>query len=175
MKRLAVGSVLAVLAVGLGCASGGSGLSSRDLAATDLAGMQYSSLYDLLEAHTRVRVTTPSGADALMVRTRGQRSLTSGDIDGNPGRPAEGVSPPGGGGGGGGQGAQGGEFGAGSSQYTGALLYVDGSEESDPINWLRDTAPSEVDRLQILRPSEASSRFGGSGDVGAVSVTLKSD
>lgn len=177
MKRLAVGSVLAVLAVTMGCASGGTGLSSRDLAATDLAGMQYSSLYELLETHNRVRVATPSGADGLFVRARGQRSLTSGDIEGNPGRPAEGVSrnPPGGGGGGEDQGAQGGEFGTGSSQYTGALLYVDGSEESDPINWLRDTSLSQVERLRILRPSEASSRFGGSGDLGAIAVTMKKD
>lgn len=177
MKRLAVGSVLAILAVSLGCASGGTGLSSRDLGTTDLAEMQYSSLYDLLEAHTRVRVTSPTGADGLFVRSRGQRSMTSGEIEGNPGRPAEGVSPPGGGGGGGGgeQGARGGEFSTGSAQYTAALLYVDGSEESDPINWLRDTSLSEVERLQILRPSEASSRFGGSGNTGAVAVTLKQD
>lgn len=173
MKRLAVGSVLAVLVVSLGCASGGAGLSSRDLGSTDLAEMQYSSLYDLLEAHTRVRVTTPSGADALMVRVRGERSLTSGEIEGNRGEQPE--NPLGGGGGEQPQPPTQSNITGGSSQYTGAVLYVDGSEESDPINWLRDTSPSEVSRLRILRPSEASSRFGGSGEVGAIAVTTKGD
>lgn len=172
MKRLAVGSVLAVLAVSLGCASGGGGLSSRDLGATDLSEMQYSSLYDLLEAHTRVRVTTPSGADALMVRTRGERSLTSGEIEGDRG---ETENPLGGGGGEEPQPPSQSNITDGSSQWTGALLYVDGSEESDPINWLRDTSLSQVDRLRILRPSEASSRFGGSGNAGAVAVTTGND
>lgn len=161
-----------------GCASGGTGLSSRDLAAPDLASMQYESLYHMLEAHTRVRVSTPSGSDALLVRSRGQRSMASGDIDGNPGRPAEGVSgfgEQGGSGDSGGEEVRGGEFSTGSSQYAPALLYVDGSEESDPINWLRDTSLDEVERLRVLRPTEASSRFGGSGDVAAVAVTLKGD
>lgn len=177
MKRIAVGSLLAVLAVTLGCASGGAGLSSRDLGTTDLSGLEYQSLYSLLEAHTRVRVSTPTGSDALLVRSRGERSLTSGDIEGNPGRPAEGADRPGGGGGGGGgqQPPQQEAITAGSSQYTAAVLYVDGSEQSDPINWLRDTGPGDVQRLQILRPSEASSRFGGSGDLAAVAVTLKDD
>lgn len=180
MKRLAVGSMLALFAVTLGCASGGTGLSSRDLAAPDLASMQYESLYHMLEAHNRVRVSTPTGSDALLVRARGERSMSSGDIQGNPGRPAEGVPPMGeqGGGSGGGVAEEPPEsetITAGSSRYAPALLYVDGSEESDPINWLRNASLDDVERLQILRPTEASSRFGGSGNVAAVAVILKGD
>lgn len=176
MRRLALGSVFAFFVVTGACATGGVGLSSRDLTASDLAGMEYTTMYELLRVHTRVRVTTPTGADGLFVGIRGERELTSGDIEGNPGRPVEGITEP-----------PTGEEGvpqeppeketitAGSSRYRAAVLYVDGSEEPDPISWLRATSPDEVERLRVLRPSEASSRFGRSGRMGAIAVTMKKD
>lgn len=176
MRRLAVGSIIALLVVTWGCATGGAGLSARDLGSSDLAGMEYATMYELLRVHTRVRVTTPTGSDGLFVRVRGERELTSGDIEGNPGRPAEGITEP-----------ETGEEGvpeeppeketitAGSNRYRAAVLYVDGSEEPAPISWLRATSPDEVERLRVLRPSEASSRFGRSGKMGAIAVEMKKD
>lgn len=174
MNRLALGGTLAA-AMALACAAGAPHLSSTSLTTTDLSGLEYESLYALLDAHNRVRVTTPEGADALLIRARGQtRSLTSPDVEGNPGRPAEGVSRPGeGGGGGGGEASAAVSGGSSGSRFAAARLYVNGSEQQDAINWLRDTGLEEIERLRILRPSEASSRFGGSGNLGAVAVILK--
>lgn len=56
----------------------------------------------------------------------------------------------------------------------GALLYVDDDEVPNAVPYLRGLRMSEVERLQILRPSEASSRFGGDGRRGAVAIWTKS-
>lgn len=56
----------------------------------------------------------------------------------------------------------------------GALLYVDDEEVPNAVPYLRGLKMSEVERLQILRPSEASSRFGGDGRRGAVAIRTKS-
>lgn len=52
----------------------------------------------------------------------------------------------------------------------GALLYVDGDEVPNPTPLLRQMRMERVERLQILRPTEASSRFGGDGRRGAVAI-----
>lgn len=52
----------------------------------------------------------------------------------------------------------------------GALLYVNDDEVPNAVPFLRGMRMSEVQRLQILRPSEASSRFGGDGRRGAVAI-----
>lgn len=56
----------------------------------------------------------------------------------------------------------------------GALLYVDGEEVPNPVPLLRQTSLDRVERLQILRPSETSSRFGGDGRRGAVAIWTES-
>jgi len=52
----------------------------------------------------------------------------------------------------------------------GALLYVDEEEVPNPVPLLRQMPMERVERLQILRASETSSRFGGDGRQGAVAI-----
>lgn len=52
----------------------------------------------------------------------------------------------------------------------GALLYVDEEEVPNPVPLLRQMPMERVERLRVLRPSEASSRFGGDGRRGAVAI-----
>lgn len=52
----------------------------------------------------------------------------------------------------------------------GALLYVDEEEVPNPVPLLRQMPLDRVERMRILRPSEASSRFGGDGRRGAVAI-----
>ncbi|MFB6240791.1 MAG: hypothetical protein ABEJ46_04415, partial [Gemmatimonadota bacterium] len=56
----------------------------------------------------------------------------------------------------------------------GALLYVNDDRVPNAVPYLKDLRMSEVERLLILRPSEASSRFGGDGRRGAVAIWTKS-
>lgn len=43
----------------------------------------------------------------------------------------------------------------------------------NPIPFLRQLRPERVEEFEILRPSEATSEYGGSGDVGVVNIILK--
>lgn len=166
---LTTAAAVAVAAVGLACAATGGATSSTDLLAQDLAGLQYESLFELLEQHNKVRVATGTGSYALAVRVRTQGEMGSG------GGRGEGLNPEGGfpeeGGGGGGEASNATAIGQGN--YVAAKLYVDGSEEGNAVTRLREIDLDSIERLQILRPTEASSRLGGSGDFGAVAVTLK--
>lgn len=55
-----------------------------------------------------------------------------------------------------------------------AMVYVDGREVRNPVALLRQMALSRVASIELLRPAEVSSRFGGSGRVGAVAIRTKS-
>lgn len=57
----------------------------------------------------------------------------------------------------------------------GALLYVDEEEVPNPVPLLRQMSMDDVARMRILRPSEASSRFGGDGRRGAVAIWTRED
>lgn len=56
----------------------------------------------------------------------------------------------------------------------GALLYVNDDEVPNAVPFLKSMEMSNVERLLILRPSEASSRFGGDGQRGAVAIWTRS-
>lgn len=177
MRRLpdlvATAAAVAVAGVGLACAATGGATSSTDLLSQDLAGLQYESLFELLEQHNKVRVATGSGSYALAVRVRTQGEMGSGGGRGEGLNPDDEGGFPESGGGGGGQGSNATAIGQGN--YVAAKLYVDGSEEANAVTRLREISLDSIERLRILRPTEASSRLGGSGDFGAVAVTLKGD
>ena len=63
---------------------------------------------------------------------------------------------------------------ASTGQYAPAMLYIDEQEIGAPVPRLRQIAPSQVQSLEILRPSEASSRYGGHGRTGVIDLRLKS-
>lgn len=50
-------------------------------------------------------------------------------------------------------------------QFVTAALYIGGSEIGSPISRLRQITPQQVEQLDILNPSEASSRYGASGGI----------
>lgn len=52
----------------------------------------------------------------------------------------------------------------------GALLFVDEEEVPDPVSLLRQMPMENVARMQILRASQTSARFGGDGRRGAVAI-----
>lgn len=165
-------AALALLAVGgLACASTGS-LSSNRYSADALAEMQFESTYEFLDAHNDVRVAESASEVPLAVRTRRSGNMESPSIGPDT---ASGGGPGDLGGGGGNEGASGppGQRSIGASGYTPALLYVDGSEVAGPRSRLREIPLDQIESIQILRPSEASARFGGSGNTGAVAIELK--
>lgn len=165
-------SALVAAFTGISCASGAGGpTASTDLTSQDLAGLQYESLYQFLEEHSEVRLETGQGSNALLVRVRRsdemgmgqerQASLSGDTTGGFPGgdESNQPETP---------------EVTAiGQGQYVAAKLYVDGSEENNPTTRLREISLQDIQRLRILRPTEASSYFGGSGEYAAVAVTLK--
>lgn len=162
---------LLTVVVAWGCASTGS-LSSDLYTADDLAELQYESMYEFLDSHSDVRVAQSEGEVPLMVRTRGSSGMTSPSI----GPDTAGGGGPGSlGGGGEGGGAEGppARRNVGSSNHTTALLYVNGSEVADSRARLREITLDEVQSVRVLRPSEASARFGGSGNTAAVAIELK--
>lgn len=156
--------------VAWGCAATGS-LSSDLYTADDLAELQYESMYEFLDSHSKVRVAQSAGEVPLAVRARGSGGMTSPSI----GSDTAGGGGPGSLGGGGGEGGEEApdRRNAGMSNYTTALLYVNGSEVADPRTRLREMPLDEVESVRVLRPSEASARFGGSGNRAAVAIELK--
>lgn len=69
-------------------------------------------------------------------------------------------------------------YGRGATSLTegrrvGARLYVDEEEIPEPVPRLHQLPLSEIERLLILRPAEASARYGGEGRTGAVVVFTK--
>lgn len=66
------------------------------------------------------------------------------------------------------------QSGSSSGRYAPAMLYVDEQEIGAPIPRLRQIDPSQVESLEILRPSEASSRYGGHGRTAIIDLRLQS-
>lgn len=167
------------------CASGGgTSLGSTFYSAEDLSEARYESAYDFLKAHHRVRVSTAgSGGQRLLVRNRGNREedLSNAAVDqegGRMGMTVDSSRPAGPGGGGGGSADE--QSGAGqpvgsSGRYIAANLYIDDTEVAFPVSRLREISLDSIETIEILRPSEATSRYGGSGDAGGVALTLKDD
>lgn len=179
MDRKVVFLLTAALAGGAAwaCASAGVSLSSTSYRAQDLAEADYESMYEFLEAHTKVRIGESGAQQPLAVRiSRGRGRVGGAANPGAGGAPTSGdtVNPgaPGGGFGGGG-GAQARGAAKTASGFVPALLYIDDSETGVPIPRLRQIAPEQVESLRILDRDEASSRYGGSGRVAIVSITLK--
>lgn len=56
------------------------------------------------------------------------------------------------------------------STYRGCPVIVNEREAHDPIAAVRDLSIHEVSRIEILRRSEASNRYGGSGMIGAIVI-----
>lgn len=56
-----------------------------------------------------------------------------------------------------------------------AALRVNGQEVLSPVDELRTLSVREVARLEILRPSGYSARYGGEGRRGAVLITLRGE
>lgn len=167
---IAATAMLAVLVLGgWGCASTGS-ISADRYSAGDLAELQYESMYEFLDAHSDVRVAESAADVPLTVRTR-----QTGDLQSPPAGGGSGSGGPGDLGGGGGEGdvEPPDQRAIGSGSYTRALLYIDDSEVASPRERLRELTLDEVESVRILRPTEASARFGGSGDTGAVAIVLK--
>lgn len=168
---------LAIAGVLGACATSGGSLSSMRYNAEDLAAVQYETTYDFLRAHNRVRVGQVGDAVPIRVRRMGSTSLGMEPGEGGGGGGGdEGAPTPGSGsnpetnpGGGLGSAQGGGE----SGRYVAARLYIDDREVGNPIPRLRQLRPAQIKELEILRPSQASSRYGGAGDVGVVSIILK--
>lgn len=59
--------------------------------------------------------------------------------------------------------------------YRGCPVIVNEREAHDPIATARDLSIHELSRIEILRRSEASNRYGGSGMIGAIVVRTKSN
>lgn len=180
MDRRAAGTLVVALIGGVawGCAAtGGASLSSTRYTADDLAEAQYDNLYDFLRAHNRVRVGQSGSSVPIRVRRRAGAGMSMEGAENAPG----GFST----GGDGGERSLGGGLGSssgsssvsgsagGSDRYVPSRLYIDDREVGAPIPRLRQLRPEQVESLKILRPSEASSRYGGSGDFGVVSILLR--
>lgn len=175
-RRITYTLVVALIgSVAWACASAGGGsLSSTRYNAEDLAQVQYDNMYDFLRAHSRVRVGQTGAAVPLRVR----RTTGGGTSMGGASNAAGGFdtgtdttfSTGGGASGGGSSSVRGAPQ---SDRYVQSRLYVDDREVGSPIPFLRQLSPDRVEELEILRPSEASSEYGGSGDVGVVKIILK--
>lgn len=178
MYRKVVCALAAALVAGVGaCATSGVSLSSVSYTGQDFATTQYDNLYDFLQAHSRVRVGDSGSTVALAVRDQRDRRMgLSGASNPTGGfSPARDTSARSLGGGGGSSGGGGADFrGApGGGQFAPALLYIDDRATGAPIQRLRQIAPAQVETLEILRPAEASSRYGGDGRLAIISLTLK--
>lgn len=172
-KVIAATGMLAVFVLGgWGCASTGS-ISADRYSAQDLAGLEYETMYEFLDAHSDVRVAESAADVPLTVRTRQTGDLQSPPADEDEGSGGGGATDLGGGGGGEGDVQPPDQRAIGSGGYTRALLYIDDSEVASPRERLREITLDEVESVRILRPSEASARFGGSGNTGAVALVLK--
>lgn len=128
-------ALLAATFVGA-CASGGSGvLSSTNLTADQLAGLEYPTVYDFLRSHARARFVARGGQEYLTVYGGGVMR---------------------------------------SNRNTGAILVVNGQEvRGEVAQVLRQMSLDRVASLQILRATEAGTRYGGDGRAGAVVIRTK--
>lgn len=151
------------------CASGGSSvLSSTNLTSEDLATADYETVYDLMRAHNRVRLISIGGDEYLSVYARGG-NIRSGQVSTEEATMGTGM----------------GDTGGGGSQISGTapgepfqeslLIMEDREVQGNVTQILRSIPLSQVETLDILRPSETSARYGGDGRVGALVITMKSD
>lgn len=181
MSGNTIGSLflLFVAAAAWSCAAGsgsGASLTSAQYDAEDLAGVQFDNMYEFLRAHSRVRVGQTGAAVPLRVRRLGSGGTgISGFTDSDSVRASGGGAQDPSMGGGIDESGDRGQFSGagGSSRFVQSQLYIDDREVGNPISRLRNLAPSQVQELRVLRPSEASSRYGGSGNVGIISIKLK--
>lgn len=134
MERVAIATVLGVLAVlALGCASGGGGsstsISGMTITAEDLARTAYSDAYEVLAQHRLIDFQ----GDAMVLRDRGASSF---------------------------------------QREAAMLLVIDGSPMGISARSLLQGTPIEdIQRIEILRASQAASRFGTQAGGGAVLIT----
>ncbi len=184
MPRNALAALTISLLVGAAwaCASGsGTSLGSTFYSAEDLSEARYESAYDFLKAHHRVRVSTAgSGGQRLLVRNRGNRDedLSNAAVDqegGRVGMTVDSSRPAGPGGESADEQSEAGQPVGSSGRYIAANLYIDDTEVAFPVSRLREISLDSIETIEILRPSEATSRYGGSGDAGGVALTLKDD
>lgn len=156
-RRSGIAWALLTAILGAACATGGSAVLSRtELTAEQLAATGYETVYDLLKAHNRARIVTVRGDEFLLVYSRG------GDI-------RSGVVTVGGGG----TEGQAREITGTAAARTGgeALLFVNDRQVFGNVTRMLQQIPvSRVASLEILRPTQTSARYGGSGFVGSVVI-----
>jgi hypothetical protein len=152
------------------CASGGSSvLSSTSLTAEDLATANYETVYDLMRAHNRVRLISIGGDEYLSVYARGGNirsgQVSRGDAGFGQGVGADTES----------QSAGISGTAPGESFQESLLIMEDREVQGNVTQILRSIRLSDVETLDILRPSETSARYGGDGRVGALVITMKGE